>query len=815
MKLNYTSLQHAVAPVEDERARACRSSARSACSRCTASSRRSRGRSRRPRPARRLGYVQTAGGALPGGHSRTVRELRERGLLAGHLTAGAAFGGEGEAITTAGALHHGLRALGWDAAVCGPGPGIVGSASALGHGGMAALDSAHAALALGCPTLIVARMSSGDERERHRGISHHTLTVLDLLLEPVTVALPGRHALARRRRPARRARRGVRRRGAARSARRSRSTSSAPCGSRATTGAARRSTCRATPRAGLPASTMGRDAREDPLFFGAALAGRHGAGGAGGPRHERSAGGRGQGGRRASRRSAARPSTRAGSSTCASSASATPTARRSRARSCATRAPWRSSPTTSGSVWLVRQPREAVDEPALLEIPAGRLDVEGEAPLEAAQRELAEEIGKGARSLGADRRLLHERRLHRRARAPVRGRPGCTSAHAESEENERIEIVPLAARAPRRGARRVPRREDADRPVWLRAAAERPDCTAKEGAAAGREAQAVRRHRRRRSPQPPRSARAAIEPLLLDFLAYLELERGLSRNTLEAYRSDLLQFGELPRPARAVGRRPRGHPRRSRRRSSHELARAASCARAGAAATLGRKVACLRSFYRHLRREGLIEHDPTADLHGPRKTQRLPRVLTPPGGGAAAARAEGHRAARAARPRAARADVRVRAARVRGDRPRARRRRPRAGHAARARQGLQGAARADRPPGDRGADAPTARAGARALVGARSESKLFVNRRGGGLTRQGLYKIVQGHARGAGLEERMSPHTLRHSFATHLLAGGCDLRSLQEMLGHADLATTQVYTHLSAERLKDAYFSAHPRATSP
>jgi len=100
-----------------------------------------------------------------------------------------------------------------------------------------------------------------------------------------------------------------------------------------------------------------------------------------------------------------------------------------------------------------------------------------------------------------------------------------------------------------------------------------------------------------------------------------------------------------------------------------------------------------------------------------------------------------------------------------------------------------------------------------ALLGAKFESTLFLNRRGSPLTRQGLYKIIQGHARGAGLQDRMSPHTLRHSFATHLLAGGCDLRSLQEMLGHADLATTQVYTHLSAERLKDAYFSAHPRAS--
>ncbi len=102
---------------------ACRSSAPSACSRCTVSCAAVAWAFAAAAPGAKLGYVQTAGGALPGGHSRAVRELRERGLLAGHLTAGAAFGGEGEAITTAGALHHGLRVLGWDAAVVRPRPG--------------------------------------------------------------------------------------------------------------------------------------------------------------------------------------------------------------------------------------------------------------------------------------------------------------------------------------------------------------------------------------------------------------------------------------------------------------------------------------------------------------------------------------------------------------------------------------------------------------------------------------------------------------------------------------------------------------------
>jgi hypothetical protein len=225
--------------------------------------------------------VQTDGGALPGGHSRTVRMLRERGLLAGHLTTGAAFGGEGEALTTAGALHHALRTLGWDAAVCGPGPGVVDSSSTLGHGGMSALDSAHVALALGCPTLLVAHMSSDDDRSRHRGISQHTLTVLDLLLEPVTVALP-----AGMRSPV-----GVDLR-AGLSAVFGGAMPNSPAGEHATLAVevrrpivdrpariARHDWRRASVElpayaaSGLPAETPGRGLTADPLFFAAALAG--------------------------------------------------------------------------------------------------------------------------------------------------------------------------------------------------------------------------------------------------------------------------------------------------------------------------------------------------------------------------------------------------------------------------------------------------------------------------------------------------------------------------------------------------------------
>jgi integrase/recombinase XerD len=300
----------------------------------------------------------------------------------------------------------------------------------------------------------------------------------------------------------------------------------------------------------------------------------------------------------------------------------------------------------------------------------------------------------------------------------------------------------------------------------------------------------------------------AFEGHVLEFLAYLEFERGLSRNTLEAYRSDLLQLGAyLDRHrvdlAEATHAELAGF--------LDELAAGSDDRPAVSAATLQRKVACLRSFYRHLRRENLLDHDPTADLRAPRKSQKLPHVLTrseiarllgaPRGTDPAMLRdrallevmyACGLRASEATGLEVGDVDLRHGILRARG----------------------KGSKERLVPVGREAVSAVRVyvERGRPALVGLRDEPKLFVNQRGGELSRQGLYKIVQRHARAVGLDGKMSPHTLRHTFATHLLAGGCDLRAVQEMLGHADIATTQIYTHLSAERLKDVYFKAHPRA---
>jgi hypothetical protein len=241
MKLNYTSLQHPVHPLEERAGelepplgRAVAVISLHGQLPCVAWA------AAEAAPGARIGYVQTPGGALPGAMSDVVRGLRVRGLLAGHVTAGPAFGGEHDAVTVAGALHAGFSALGWDAAIAGPGPGILGSATALGHGGLAALDTAHAALSLGCRTVVVPRMSSGDPRPRHRGLSHHSTATLRLLLRPAIVALPDGAAEA------------------------------VPGEHEVRTGAADLAGYRAS---GLPVRTMGRSIDEDELFFRAALVG--------------------------------------------------------------------------------------------------------------------------------------------------------------------------------------------------------------------------------------------------------------------------------------------------------------------------------------------------------------------------------------------------------------------------------------------------------------------------------------------------------------------------------------------------------------
>jgi integrase/recombinase XerD len=314
---------------------------------------------------------------------------------------------------------------------------------------------------------------------------------------------------------------------------------------------------------------------------------------------------------------------------------------------------------------------------------------------------------------------------------------------------------------------------------------------------------------------PPRDPTDAKQPseryeaLVLDFLAHLEFERGLSRNTLAAYRTDLLQFGRF---LAERGREATSAESGDLSDFLADLAKGDGNGRAPASnATVHRKAACLRSFYRHLRREEAIDDDPAARLETPRRGRRLPEVLgyaevqrllaQPCGDDPKAVRdrallelmyASGLRASETISLEVSDVDVDHWIVRATG----------------------KGSKERLVPVGGKAIAAVRVylRSGRPRLVNSPEERKLFLNFRGGTLTRQGLYKIVLRHAKSAGLADRMSPHTLRHSFATHLLSGGCDLRSVQEMLGHADLSTTQLYTHLSGEEIKEAYFKAHPRA---
>ena len=289
-----------------------------------------------------------------------------------------------------------------------------------------------------------------------------------------------------------------------------------------------------------------------------------------------------------------------------------------------------------------------------------------------------------------------------------------------------------------------------------------------------------------------------LDPEVEGFLALLAASR--SPRTVSAYRRDLAFFRDwLGRPVASA--------------KLDELERYVAELRGQglATSTIARRVAAIRSFYRHQTLLGRLQENPAAALELPRRRRKLPRTLSP-GEAERLLEAAAGTTPRALRDRALAellygAGLRVSEA-VGLDRT-----------------GVDLEQRLVRAigKGDRERVVPIGREAADALrrylargrphLDRRHRPEVFLNAQGGPLTRAGAFLILRRLAEKAGLEPgRVHPHLLRHSFATHLLEGGADLRSVQEMLGHADLSTTELYTHVSDRRRREAYFEAHPHA---
>ena len=296
------------------------------------------------------------------------------------------------------------------------------------------------------------------------------------------------------------------------------------------------------------------------------------------------------------------------------------------------------------------------------------------------------------------------------------------------------------------------------------------------------------------------------------FLDHLTVERGLSRHTIAAYRRDLARYAEFLRRRRVSD--PTAVT--TRNVTAHIAGVSSSTHGDGVpyrATSVVRALSSIRAFHRFLMREGVADVDPTAGVIRPRLPRRLPRPLSVDDVGKILAQ-PGRSTAQGIRDRAVLEtlygaglrvselvgldvdDVDLEDGRVRvlG----------------------KGSKERDVPLGRYARDAIAAYLTRvrPEIATARSRSALFLNLRGGRLTRQGCTGILERHAAAARIQARVSPHTLRHSFATHLLEGGADVRVVQELLGHASVATTQVYTLVSKEHLREVYFSAHPRARS-
>ena len=292
------------------------------------------------------------------------------------------------------------------------------------------------------------------------------------------------------------------------------------------------------------------------------------------------------------------------------------------------------------------------------------------------------------------------------------------------------------------------------------------------------------------------------DPLVAEFLDYVRYERGLSPNTVAAYARDLGAFGAFLAPA---GTRP------GEAGADDVRAYFAGPGGDGAPASVARRTAAVRVFYAYLVREGVREDDPAALLRTPKRPQDLPRVLSveeveeilatvvPAGplGQRDLAALEllygcGLRVGELVGLRDGDVDVEGGLVRCvgKGDKERVV---PMGGAAASA---------VSRYLAD----------GRRTLLRGRRRPELILNARGGPLTRQGFDYVLRRVLARADMLGAASAHTFRHSFATHLLAAGADLRSVQEMLGHANVATTQLYTHVTVEHLREVFLETHPRA---
>ncbi len=300
------------------------------------------------------------------------------------------------------------------------------------------------------------------------------------------------------------------------------------------------------------------------------------------------------------------------------------------------------------------------------------------------------------------------------------------------------------------------------------------------------------------------TGRTPLEEAAAEFLHYLGVEKSSSINTLQAYGRDIRRYVDFL--ASECVEDPGDIDSELVVRFMGHIAEEGLSERSAA-----RMASSVRSFHAFLLREGISESLPTGRLESPNFPRRLPRVLSvaqvesllesPDAPDARGSRdrailetlyATGMRISELTGLSVPDIDLATREVRAYG----------KGGKERLIPLGSQAAASLEyylnwgRPK----------------LLKSSSERAVFLNRLGGRLTRQGCWKIILGHAEKAGLAGLMTPHTLRHSFATHLLENGADLRSIQELLGHASISTTQIYTHISRDKLREIYLKAHPRA---